>query len=69
MYKDVIDKEAQLILQCYKAPDSPTLLYMFHPPDDALPHFYPALFPNSQVPVDHETNVQIVDKMKAWRFG
>ena len=42
-------------------------MYALQPPDGALPHFFPTLYPVSQEPVESEKYAEIVEKLRRWR--
>ena len=67
-YQDMIEKENNFIIQyLLHMPDTPVCLYGIKPDDDALPHFFPVIYPFIQEPKDAEEYVQITDQLKAWR--
>ena len=67
-YKEMLEKEGNFILQyLLQMPDTPVCLYGIQPDDDALPHFFPVIYPFIQEPKDAEEYVQITDKLNEWR--
>lgn len=51
----VAKHELQFLGTCIQElPDSPPLLYALAPPQEALPQFYPALYPYTTEPLDAE---------------
>lgn len=67
-YKDVISNEVTLIAQyLLSTPKTPVCLYGITPDIDALPHFFPVVYPLAQEPKDAEEYVEICDKLKTWR--
>ena len=64
----MLEKEGNLIIQfLLQMPDTPVCLYGIQPDDDALPHFFPVIYPFIQEPKDAEEYVQISDKLTVWR--
>ena len=60
-------EEIHFIETCLnKLPDNPALLYAIAPPPEALPKFYPVLYPGVTEPADAEEYVVLVDKFRAW---
>ena len=67
-YQDMLEKENNFIIQyLLHIPDTPVCLYGIQPDDDALPHFFPVIYPFIQEPKDAEEYVQITDQLKVWR--
>ena len=67
-YQEMLEKEGNLIIQfLLQMPDTPVCLYGIQPDDDALPHFFPVIYPFIQEPKDAEEYVQISDKLTVWR--
>ena len=53
--------EVKFIEECIdRMPNNPVLLYAIAPPPEALPRFYPVLYPVVTEPADAETYVDLV---------
>ena len=64
----MLEKENNFIIQyLLHMPDTPICLYGIQPDDDALPHFFPVIYPFIQEPKDAEEYVKITDKLNVWR--
>ena len=64
---DVAKEQVKFIEEALtRLPDNPTLLYAVAPPPEALPRFYPVLFPEVTEPLDADAYVAIVRKLSDW---
>ena len=64
----MVEKEVNFVLQfLLQMLDTPIYLIGIQPDQDALPHFFPLIYPFLQEPRDAEEYVEIVDKLKVWR--
>ena len=67
-YQEMLEKESNFILQyLLQMPDTPVCLYGIQPDDDALPHFFPVIYPFIQESKDAEVYAKIIDKLNLWR--
>ena len=67
-YKDMVEQEVNFVLQfLLQVPDTPVCLIGIQPDQDALPHFFPVIYPFLQEPRDAEECEEIADKLKVWR--
>ena len=67
-YKDIVEQEVNFVLQfLLQVPDTPVCLIGIQPDQDALPHFFPVIYPFLQEPRDAEEYAEIADKLKVWR--
>ena len=67
-YQEMLEKEGNLILQfLLQMTDTLVCLYGVQPNADALPHFFPIIYPFLQEPRDAEEYAKIADKLTAWR--
>ena len=54
-YKDMVEQEVNFVLQfLLQVPDTPVCLIGVQPDQDALPHFFPVIYPFLQEPKDAE---------------
>ena len=67
-YKDMVEKEVNFVLQfLLQMPDTPVCLIGIQLDQDALPHFFPVIYPFLQEPRDAEEYAETVGKPKVWR--
>ena len=63
-----MEQEVNFVLQfLLQVPDTPVCLIGIQPDQDALPHFFPVIYPFLQEPKDVEEYAEIADKLKVWR--
>ena len=64
----MVEKEVNFVLQfLLQMPDTPVCLIGIQPYQDALPHFFPVIYPFLQQSRNIEEYAEIADKLKVWR--